>query len=241
MFVIYEQHKLGLPNSIILIDAEEVKSEPHFQGSIEHFCLGRLMRQLYICPRYSVKRWRRHMGTCVLLLGISIVSILFGGGSTKVYVWLSGHLWCEYSLPTNFDCRGLEEVLYLCQRSSVAKMALLSSRIFFNSHRPLSVSAARLADKMMADPIEHATGKEKRELLAQLAGNDDPYHSKAIKRMSTSSKANPNPVPSAFDSRIVGCICEEDATHIKWMWVYKGIPTRCACGHWFQLVEKPPL
>lgn len=59
----------------------------------------------------------------------------------------------------------------------------------------------------MNDPIEHATGLEKKELLAQLAGNDDPYHMKAIKR-GPSTKENPTMIPSAFDARIIGCVCE---------------------------------
>lgn len=60
---------------------------------------------------------------------------------------------------------------------------------------------------VMNDPIEHATGLEKKELLAKLAGNDDPYHMKAITR-GPSTKENPTMVPSAFDARIVGCVCK---------------------------------
>lgn len=59
----------------------------------------------------------------------------------------------------------------------------------------------------MNDPIEHATGLEKKELLALAAGNDDPYHMKAIKR-GPSTKENPTMIPSAFDARIIGCVCE---------------------------------
>lgn len=59
----------------------------------------------------------------------------------------------------------------------------------------------------MNDPIEHATGLEKKELLAHLAGNEDPFHMNAIKR-GASTKENPTMIPSAFDARIVGCICK---------------------------------
>lgn len=59
----------------------------------------------------------------------------------------------------------------------------------------------------MNDPVEHATGLEKKELLAKLAGNDDPYHMKAIKR-GVGTKEKPTLIPSAFDARIVGCICK---------------------------------
>lgn len=59
----------------------------------------------------------------------------------------------------------------------------------------------------MPDPIDHATGLEKKELLAALAGNDDPYHMKAIKR-GVGTKEKPTLIPSAFDARILGCICK---------------------------------
>lgn len=59
----------------------------------------------------------------------------------------------------------------------------------------------------MPDPIDHATGLEKKELLAALAGNDDPYHMKAIKR-GVGTRDKPTLIPSAFDARILGCICK---------------------------------
>lgn len=59
----------------------------------------------------------------------------------------------------------------------------------------------------MNDPIEHATGIEKRELLAKAAGNDDPFDMRVIKRVE-GGKDSPTLIPSAFDARIVGCICK---------------------------------
>lgn len=58
----------------------------------------------------------------------------------------------------------------------------------------------------LPDPVDHATGLEKKELLAALAGNDDPYHMKAIKR-GVGTKDKPTLIPSAFDARMLGCIC----------------------------------
>lgn len=92
----------------------------------------------------------------------------------------------------------------------------------------------------MGDPLEHATGLEKRELLAQAAGNDNPFDMKVFKR-GAGTKDCPNEIPSAFDSRIVGCVCEEDATSVNWMWLHKGVSRRCECGHWFKLVQKAPV
>jgi len=59
----------------------------------------------------------------------------------------------------------------------------------------------------MNDPTEHATGIEKRELLAKAAGNEDPYSIRVLKR-GEGTKDNPNCIPSAFDARLVGCICK---------------------------------
>lgn len=111
----------------------------------------------------------------------------------------------------------------------------------------------------MNDPLEHATGIEKRELLAKAAGNDDPFDMHVIKR-AEGNKDSPTLIPSAFDARIVGCICKcfliskaidvclyffysghEDQTFIQWMWLHQGSPKRCECGYWFKLVEKAPV
>lgn len=59
----------------------------------------------------------------------------------------------------------------------------------------------------MPDPLEHATGMERKELLAMQAGNDDPFNMKVLKK-NAGTRDNPTLVPSCFDARIVGCICE---------------------------------
>ncbi|XP_067614740.1 cytochrome c oxidase subunit 5B, mitochondrial-like [Eurosta solidaginis] len=106
-------------------------------------------------------------------------------------------------------------------------------------------SASVIYDKegeisMMNDPLEHASGIERREVLAKAAGNDNPFDIKVFKR-GAGTKENPNLIPSTFDERIVGCICEEDQTYVQWMWLQKGTLKRCECGHWFKLVEKAPV
>lgn len=68
----------------------------------------------------------------------------------------------------------------------------------------------------LPDPIDHATGLEKKELLAALAGNDDPYHMKAIKR-GVGTKDKPTLIPSAFDARMLGCICTY-TTVVAWQY-----------------------
>ncbi|CAG0889324.1 unnamed protein product [Darwinula stevensoni] len=102
--------------------------------------------------------------------------------------------------------------------------------------RYLHLTVAQAADKMMADPVEHATGREKVELLAKAAGNMDPFQLNVVKR-AAGTKENPTIIPSRLDRRIVGCICEEDQTYINWMWIDKNSPKRCGCGYWFKMVE----
>jgi len=92
----------------------------------------------------------------------------------------------------------------------------------------------------MPDLLGHAVGPERWELLANLAGDSDPYQLTVQKR----GKAvfdEPSLVPSVFDRRTVGCVCHDEATHINWMTLHKGIPQRCECGYWFKLVELKPV
>ena len=62
------------------------------------------------------------------------------------------------------------------------------------------------------------SGLEKYELLAKLAGNEDPFFLKAISRTGT-SKANPTIVNAMDNYRMVGCICAEEDTNVKWTWL----------------------
>ncbi|KAI9585182.1 hypothetical protein GQX74_001029 [Glossina fuscipes] len=81
----------------------------------------------------------------------------------------------------------------------------------------------------MAHPLEHATGLEKKEMLAFLSGKCDPYHTDVIKRGSGTAE-NPTLIPSAFNGR-------NDNRFVNYMWLEKGCPKRCECGYWFKLTE----
>lgn len=121
-------------------------------------------------------------------------------------------------------------------------MASLATRTFLRtSSRSLYTTARCAADKGMPDGIEHATGLERRELEAIAAGNDNPFDMRIIKRVSGATREKPTEVPSAFEKRIVGCICEEGATSINWMWLNRGEAKRCECGYWFNLVKSNPV
>ncbi|XP_017769216.1 PREDICTED: cytochrome c oxidase subunit 5B, mitochondrial-like [Nicrophorus vespilloides] len=121
-------------------------------------------------------------------------------------------------------------------------MASLCGKVALNvARRNALCGSRRFATKVtMGDPVEHSTGLEKREYLSKIAGNENPFDLKVIKR-GAGTKGQPNEIPSAFDARLVGCICEEEATNVTWMWLHKGQPRRCECGHWFNLVQKAPL
>ncbi|KAK7489012.1 hypothetical protein BaRGS_00019673 [Batillaria attramentaria] len=82
-------------------------------------------------------------------------------------------------------------------------------------------------------------GLERYELLAKLAGNEDPFEMN-VKKRAKGSFDEPTMIPSLYDKRLVGCICEEDAVSINWMYLHKGEPKRCECGYWFKLADLQP-
>lgn len=103
-------------------------------------------------------------------------------------------------------------------------------------------------------------------MLAQAAGNDNPFDMRVYKR-GPGTKDKPNMIPSGEPKRIVGCICalaniylklsrmhsfiylnccgsftgEEDATSVQWMWLHEGEMKRCQCGYWFKLFQAEML
>lgn len=114
---------------------------------------------------------------------------------------------------------------------------LLARTAFRIGKRPnLMVCSVRGAEKYMNDPFDHATGLEKKEMEAWRKGNPDPFMMRVMKR-GVGTKDTPTTVPSVHESRIVGCICHEEAFYVNYMWLYKGEPKRCECGYWFKLTE----
>merc|ERR1711936_1208822 len=74
------------------------------------------------------------------------------------------------------------------------------------SRRGLAVSSSLKADLSMPDPVEHATGLEKYELLAKQAGNEDPFFLKAVTR-AKGTKNEPTIVNAMDNYRMMGCVC----------------------------------
>merc|ERR1712020_51990 len=99
----------------------------------------------------------------------------------------------------------------------------MGTQAISGASRTFSASATNAKEYTGPDEIEHATGLAKYELQQAQAGNDDPV------------------IVKSFDNyRMVGCVCEEHACHIKWMWLIEGRDKRCACGHWFSLEKVGP-
>ena len=112
----------------------------------------------------------------------------------------------------------------------------LSKLVSTSSRRGLAVTSSLKADLSMPDPLEHATGKtqpgfflvknqnllwsglEKYELLAKEAGNEDPFFLKAVQR-TKGTKDTPTIIHAMDNYRMVGCVCNEEDTNIKWTWL----------------------
>merc|ERR1711863_53776 len=66
----------------------------------------------------------------------------------------------------------------------------------------------------------------------------DPFFLRVRSRSDYKGTKDEPIIVDALDNyRMVGCVCEEHACHIKWMWLIEGRPKRCACGHWFSLKQ----
>ncbi|CAB4061557.1 unnamed protein product [Lepeophtheirus salmonis] len=55
------------------------------------------------------------------------------------------------------------------------------------------------------------------------------------KHIVKATKEEPHIVDALDEYRMVGCLCNEHDTNIKWMWLFENKPKRCRCGHWFKL------
>ncbi len=98
---------------------------------------------------------------------------------------------------------------------------------------------AKAGEAAIPTDTEQATGLEKKEIDALVAGVEDPFNMK-VQTGPVGTKDKPRLVPSMYEERIVGCICEEDQSYINWMVLKSGSAERCECGHWFQLVQANP-
>jgi cytochrome c oxidase subunit 5b len=124
-------------------------------------------------------------------------------------------------------------------RDALTKPHPLDISIFFityTSDHSISVHGVHNGRRVLG--TDHATGLEKYELLAKEAGTDDPFLLKAVAR-GDGTKDSPTIVNAMDTYRMVGCVCNEEDTNVKWMWLCEGVPKRCECGYWFSLKVHP--
>ncbi|XP_052774258.1 uncharacterized protein LOC128212908 [Mya arenaria] len=81
-------------------------------------------------------------------------------------------------------------------------------------------------------------GDTRHEMLEEMRGSLDPFDAMVKKQEvfgDLGTRALPILVPSTSGSRLIGCVCEEDADEVSWMMIYNGEKKKCECGHWFQI------
>ncbi|EDW37154.1 GL25677 [Drosophila persimilis] len=103
-----------------------------------------------------------------------------------------------------------------------------------------AISTTPVLKAEMADDMELATGIAKREMQLKEQGCGDPWGLGKILKRGSGRLNDPTEIPSAFDGRLVGCLCLDDR-FAKWMWLEEGPPKRCECGHYFVLKKVPPV
>ncbi|XP_062506505.1 cytochrome c oxidase subunit 5B, mitochondrial-like [Corticium candelabrum] len=84
---------------------------------------------------------------------------------------------------------------------------------------------------------DQATGLEKLEHDALMAGIEDPFNLNMSKPPGDGSRQTPFIITSPVEERIIGCICEPDDHAINWMVLKSGPPQRCECGY-FHVLQK---
>ncbi|XP_017033874.1 cytochrome c oxidase subunit 5B, mitochondrial [Drosophila kikkawai] len=109
------------------------------------------------------------------------------------------------------------------------------------STKPRAISTSQVHKSVLIEDEELATGIQKREMDLVKQGCDDPWGFRRIIKRGTGRENDPTVIPSAFDARLVGCLCLDDRQP-KWMWIEKDEgPKRCECGHFFVLKNVPPV
>ncbi|XP_039496199.1 cytochrome c oxidase subunit 5B, mitochondrial [Drosophila santomea] len=103
------------------------------------------------------------------------------------------------------------------------------------------ISTTQVQNSALIEDEQLVTGIQKREMLLAKQGCEDPWGFSKVIRRGSGRENDPTVVPSAFDARIVGCLCLDDRLP-KWMWIEKDEgPKRCECGHFFVLKNVPPV
>ncbi|CAJ0593008.1 unnamed protein product [Cylicocyclus nassatus] len=127
-------------------------------------------------------------------------------------------------------CKVRQDV-YMAQLTARTVLSTLSKRTLLPSavagHRNLATEASPEDYGYYPDPLEHATGREKKMLLARLAG-DDRYEPKVYYRAENSTKERPNLIP-------------QQACPVERIIRMKSCKKRYTSGHWWIRTPKAVL
>jgi len=124
--------------------------------------------------------------------------------------------------------------------ASVCRAALRPAVTSTALRRGIATTQVCLKQELsLPDTVEHSVGIEKFERMAAAAGIDDPWDIKPAQH-GEGTRENPDIVPSMYNKRLIGHLCEEGQPYLTYFYVYKSEPKRCQCGHWFKLVDAEP-
>jgi len=92
-------------------------------------------------------------------------------------------------------------------------------------------------------PEARLSGAPKQEMIARQMANDNPFDNYTFKPDAGTGLFEGMPVliPSAEESRVIGCCCEDDYQDIVWFTLHKGKVQKCDCGNYFKLIDHDPL
>ncbi|KAF5395998.1 Cytochrome c oxidase subunit 5B [Paragonimus heterotremus] len=58
-----------------------------------------------------------------------------------------------------------------------------------------------------------------------------------IRHIRPNSKENPLLVGSNLERKVENCLCYPDVHYVRSIVLYRDLPIRCQCGHWFKLID----
>ncbi|VDO08672.1 unnamed protein product [Rodentolepis nana] len=126
--------------------------------------------------------------------------------------------------------------------------SVIRARTFSSSaiHAPANSVYSRVRNFIINNEVLRSDGhkepkqtlsKMQKELLQQIEEVDINYREFKLRYSGKTTENLPNLIPFDEERRMMGCICHEDTHHISYLLLYKGLTTRCKCGHWFKLVD----
>ncbi|CAL8084036.1 unnamed protein product [Calicophoron daubneyi] len=86
-------------------------------------------------------------------------------------------------------------------------------------------------------PVAKDVSRMQKEMMAQVEVIDiDSIHNR-LRKIRPNSKENPLIVGSKLERQVETCMCYPDAHYLRHIVLYRDLPVRCQCGHWFKLVD----